>query len=241
MFVSFRCFPRPRIAILASTSRQPLAIPSGKRSVDQVAGTLPARLSYEESCSLLSKVSIMECSMSGQDMVTGAVAKCPFLAAVAHRHGDGFARGLACKPFVSADQAGCRRPIFEESITDFQSTLNLFHGPSGFLPLRRLFTAESGATSGSLSKPESPDSSVRVESSRTACTYSPLMTTAPLATISLPFFSFLVSTVTSCLQPRCKASVSLYVSGLLPNSMGTCLRPLVCCSDGLIVVVVICR
>eukprot|EP00884_Botryococcus_braunii_P007650 jgi/Botrbrau1/16887/Bobra.150_2s0101.1 len=133
----------------------------------------------------------MECSVSVQDMVSGAVMKCPFLAAVAHRHGEGFARGLVCKSDSSTDQAGCRRPVFEESITDFQSTLNLFHGPSGILPLRRLFAADSGATSGPASKSEPSESLLRTESCRSACSYSPLVTAAPFATISLPFFNFL--------------------------------------------------
>jgi hypothetical protein len=145
----------------------------------------------------------MSCPVSARDLVSGALEKCPFLAQVASTNGEGFARRVACKPNVPAAlPAGTRQPVFEESVTDFQAALRLFHGPSGVVPLRRLFGKQPDQTACPFAglRMEDPMQGAEVGQSaevrsQSACPNHvvSLSTAAPFATISIPFFSFLVS------------------------------------------------
>lgn len=135
--------------------------------------------------------------MSSSDVIGGALMKCPFLAEVALRCGEGFARRFACKPSAWQGSETEHRPIFEESITDFQTTLNLFHGASGLVPVRRFAGGNNVATPSPVAALPLATRCADSEKPALGGAGGALGTAAPFATISIPFFNFLVSTVTS--------------------------------------------
>lgn len=84
----------------------------------------------------------------GCDPVGQAIARCPFLLNVASSLGDSFARQVATKPHMRATPAACRRPLLEEDYTDFESTIRLFHGPGGVVPLKKFESEARDVVSG---------------------------------------------------------------------------------------------
>ena len=64
----------------------------------------------------------------------GNFDRCPFLRQVAEREGEAFARHVACRPTVAYSRSA--GPVLQEDVCDFAATFQLFHGPSGVVPLR---------------------------------------------------------------------------------------------------------
>lgn len=119
-----------------------------------------------------------------KDPVTFAVAQCPFLAKVAAQNGNDYARSIAINP---TEVATAQAP---DSLQQYEASFQLFHGPSGIVPLVHStsntnikpvalgvcpFHAQRAAAAAA---PEAPPG---VTSSK------PLPRTLPLATISLSF------------------------------------------------------
>jgi hypothetical protein len=69
-----------------------------------------------------------------------AVAKCPFLAELARKHGTDYASRIAINPTRPAHTLE-RRPVLEETV-DLERTFALFHGPLGVVPLVALAGVE---------------------------------------------------------------------------------------------------
>lgn len=143
--------------------------------------------------------------------------KCPFLAEVASRCGEGFARRFACKPAKWQGNEPQHRPVFEESITDFQTTLNLFHGPSGLVPVGRFAGGENVATPSHTPALQRASRCAEAEKPAFGGVGAALGTAAPFATISIPFFNFLVSIIVvpplRCALKCCYADGCLHASG----------------------------
>ncbi|GFR52740.1 hypothetical protein Agub_g15351 [Astrephomene gubernaculifera] len=76
---------------------------------------------------------------AGADNVSTAVKKCPFLHNIAQTHGENYASSLAGKPACPVGHgAGSPGALVQGHSDAFQSTLALFHGKHGVLPLPHL-------------------------------------------------------------------------------------------------------
>ena len=60
--------------------------------------------------------------------------RCPFLREVAEREGQQYAAHIACRPTVPFVRPA--KPVLREDACDFAATFQLFHGPTGVVPLR---------------------------------------------------------------------------------------------------------
>lgn len=124
-----------------------------------------------------------------RDAIGTAIRKCPFLHQVSADQGEEYARRIATRPALPA--AAGRGPVFEERSCDFETTLKLFHGPSGVVPLKQV-------TASLAQDPQSaPYSSDRGHSNATR-EIRQQTCHAPFATMSMAgAFNFLVSIVSS--------------------------------------------
>lgn len=117
-----------------------------------------------------------------KDPVTFAVAQCPFLSKVAAQNGPEYARSIAINPTETVGGAED-----QDSVKQYEASFQLFHGPSGIVPLVQAAERREQPVSGgcpfhalhSAAKAQSAAASDCVTSSK------PLPGTLPLATISL--------------------------------------------------------
>lgn len=70
--------------------------------------------------------------------------RCPFLRELAEREGQRFAAHIACRPTVPFARPA--EPVLREDDCDFAATFQLFHGPSGVVPLRSGILQPAGAS-----------------------------------------------------------------------------------------------
>lgn len=117
-----------------------------------------------------------------KDPVTFAVAQCPFLSKVAAQNGPEYARSIAINPTATVGWAEG-----EDSIKQYEASFQLFHGPSGIVPLVQ--AAERQEPPAARVCPfHALHSAAEAQSETTPhCVTSskPLARTLPLATISL--------------------------------------------------------
>ena len=78
-----------------------------------------------------------------ENLLEGAVSGCPFLRELAERHGASYAQQIAVQPSRTATCGSA--PVLEEGMDGFYTTLALFHGAAGVVPLARFQHARQGA------------------------------------------------------------------------------------------------
>ena len=120
-----------------------------------------------------------------KDPVTFAVAQCPFLAKVAAQNGNEYARNIAINP---TEVAGT--PEGPDSLKLYEASFQLFHGPSGIVPLVHS-TNNTKLSPGGGCPFHAQRAAAAAASDAAPCVTSsrPLPRPLPLATISLSFGS----------------------------------------------------
>lgn len=119
-----------------------------------------------------------------RDPVNFAVAQCPFLAKVAAQNGPEYARSIAINPTETASLS--EGP---DSLKQYEASFQLFHGPSGILPLVQTTHRVSSTSTGGCPFHAHHTAAVAASEDPRDCVTSckPLPRTLPLATISLSF------------------------------------------------------
>lgn len=125
-----------------------------------------------------------------------AIQRCPFLGKVSLQQGEAFAQQIAIRPNSPVCPRG---PVVEEDSSSFESTLQLFHGPSGIVPLKR-FSGESGCPYRATAQNKTTGFGLfkeKLDPNEPATAVSSQLQARPagMASLSLSSFGFLVSYV----------------------------------------------